>query len=396
MILLAIVTRVFAFVGKELVEVLRRPAMIFSLVLGPFLILLIFSTGYNGTRRPLLTELVVPANSGLPADPSAYQSRVSAWIAINGITTDESAALALLAGQQVDLVVVAPDDFQNRFESGQQSQIRVRYNLLDPIGASYANFVGQQIATEVNRQIIERAAAQGQSYALEAGNQQAAKIPPQVVAEPTTADNENIAPVEPSIVSYFGPAALVLILQHMAVSLVALSLVRERTAGRLELFRVAPVGAFEILAGKFLAYGFLCAAVGAISLSLLVGVLHIPFLASPAPVALILGALIAASLALGLAIAVVSDSERQAVQLSLLVLLASVFFGGFVLAIDQFLPWAQVLAYLLPVTHGTRLLQDLILRGGSYAWWELSALVGLCLALFAIAWLVFRRSLRRA
>jgi ABC-2 type transport system permease protein len=182
----------------------------------------------------------------------------------------------------------------------------------------------------------------------------------------------------------------------MAVSLVALSLVRERTAGRLELFRVAPVGAFEILAGKFLGYGFLCAAVGAVSLALLVGVLHIPFLASPALVALILGALIAASLALGLAIAVVSDSERQAVQLSLLVLLASVFFGGFVLAIDQFLPWAQVLAYLLPVTHATRLLQDVMLRGGSYAWWELSALGGLWVVLFGIAWLTFRHSLRRA
>ena len=46
--------------------------------------------------------------------------------------------------------------------------------------------------------------------------------------------------------------------------------------------------------------------------------------------------LLLASLGLGLLIAVISDSERQAVQLSLLVLLASVFFSGFVLAIDEF------------------------------------------------------------
>ena len=34
----------------------------------------------------------------------------------------------------------------------------------------------------------------------------------------------------------------------------------------------------------------------------------------------------------------VSDSERQAVQLALLVLLASVFFSGFILDLEQFTP----------------------------------------------------------
>ena len=46
--------------------------------------------------------------------------------------------------------------------------------------------------------------------------------------------------------------------------------------------------------------------------------------------------LLLASLGIGLLIAVISDSERQAVQLSLLLLLASVFFSGFVLAISEF------------------------------------------------------------
>ena len=382
MIVFAVLTRLLAFVGKEIVEVVRRPGVLVSLVLGPFLILLVFGTGYAGVRKPFLTELVVPTNSGLPTDPSAYQSRVSAWITLTGVTSDADAATAELRAQKVDLVVIAPDDFAARFKAGQQSQIVVRYNLIDPIAASYANFVGQQIATEVNRQVIERAA------------QQASHIPPAVIAEPTTADAQNLAPDEPSIVAYFGPAALALILQHMAISLVALSLVRERTAGRLELFRVAPVSAFEILAGKFLAYGILTAAVGAISLGLLVGLLHIPMYASPALIAAVLAALVAASLSMGLFIAVVSDSERQAVQLALLLLLASVFFSGFVLAVDQFLPFAQALAYLLPVTHGVRLLQDLMLRGATTAWWELGALVALWLALFVLAWVGFRRTLR--
>jgi ABC-2 type transport system permease protein len=112
--------------------------------------------------------------------------------------------------------------------------------------------------------------------------------------------------------------------------------------------------------------------------------------------ALVIGLLLLSSLGLGLLIAVVSDSERQAVQLSLLVLLASVFFSGFVLAIDQFTPPVRALAYALPVTHGIRLLQDLMLRGGTAEYWQAAALIGIALVTLVAAWLVLRRGMSRA
>ena len=61
-------TRILSFVGKELVEVVRRPGVLISLILGPFLILAIFGAGYSGYRRPLDTVVVVPPESGLPTD----------------------------------------------------------------------------------------------------------------------------------------------------------------------------------------------------------------------------------------------------------------------------------------------------------------------------------------
>ena len=118
-----------------------------------------------------------------------------------------------------------------------------------------------------------------------------------------------------------------------------------------------------MLAGKVLAYGLLGFVVAGLTLVLLVNILGVPSLADPGALALVVGLLLLASLGLGLLIAVLSDSERQAVQLALLVLLASVFFSGFVLSIDQFTPPVRALAYLLPVTHGIQLLQDLMLRG---------------------------------
>ena len=47
---------------------------------------------------------------------------------------------------------------------------------------------------------------------------------------------------------------------------------------------------------------------------------------------LLVGAVLAASIV----VALVSDSDRQAVQVALLVLLASVFFSGLALDLDQF------------------------------------------------------------
>jgi len=397
MTLLQSLTRILAFVGKELIEVLRRPGAVLSLVFGPFLILLVFGTGYSGTRRPFDTVVVIPPSSGLPQDASAYQQYEGQGIHLAGITGDQTAAMHLLESRQVDLVIVAPADLAGNFKAGRQSTLRVEYNMVDPIAASYAVFVGRQLSSEVNRQIIRQAAGEGQQYAVAQGaGAEATRIPPDVIASPTTTETVNIAPTQPGVVTYFGAAALALILQHMAVTLVALSLVRERTTGRLEVFRVAPVSAIEVLLGKLIAYAILNAVVAAVVVALMVELLHIPMLSGPAPIAAVIMLLTVASLALGLAIAVLSDTERQAVQLSLLVLLASVFFSGFVIGVEEFLPHARAIAYALPVTHGIALLQDLMLRGSTSAFWEVGLLGAIAAVLLALSWALLRRNMQRA
>ena len=66
--LLAVPVRLLAFLGKEIIETIRRPGALFSLVLGPFLIMAIFGLGYDGYRNPLRTVVVAPEGSGLPQD----------------------------------------------------------------------------------------------------------------------------------------------------------------------------------------------------------------------------------------------------------------------------------------------------------------------------------------
>lgn len=394
--LLSIVIRLLAFVGKEFVETVRRPGAILSLALGPFLIMAIFGLGYNGVRRPLETVVVAPATTGLPSDAASYQELAGGGLHIAEVTQDRAVGEQALRDGRADVVVIAPEDPEAAFRAGQQSVIEVLVDEVDPVAVNYAGFLAAGLASEVNRQVIEQAASEGQGYAIAAGDPTAAEIPPEVIAAPTRAEVVNEAPSAPGVVAYFGPAVLALILQHLAVTLIALSLVRERTTGVMELFRISPVTSGEILTGKILAFGFIGLVIAGVTLALLVAGFGVPVLADVALVAGTIILLLLASLGLGLLVATISDSERQAVQLSLLLLLASVFFSGFVLDIEEFTEPVRVIAYLLPVTHGIQLLQDLLLRGGTHQVWQFGALALIALVTLLGAWLLLRRSMSRA
>lgn len=388
------VTRTMAFFGKEITQVVRRPGAILSLVIGPFLIMGLFGVGYSGYQRPLNTLIVIPSGASISRQASYYQKLAGSELHIVGVTDNLQAARAQLASEQIDLVVVAPANPQAAFLRGQQSVIRVEYNDSNPVRSAYAQLVAQQQVEKLNESIVQQVVSQGQGLVGQLfGAPGTTLISPQVVAAPTRVETNNIAPITPSVTQFYAPAVLALVLQHMAITLTALSLVRERLSGAMDLFRVAPVRALEILAGKYLSYGFLNLAVGGLVTLLMVQFLGVPMLGRTSVFATVLALLTFASLGVGLLISTVADSERQAVQLSMLVLLASVFLSGFVLPLDQFSQPVQWVGYLLPVTYGIRLLQDIMLRGATNVVWEFWTLVGFGTALFLVTGLTLRRNL---
>ena len=393
---LAVIVRLMAFVGKEIIETLRRPGAILSLILGPFLIMAVFGFGYSGIKRPLEAVIVAPPGSGLPSDVATYQELAGGGLHVSEVATDRAAAEARLQAGTADVVIIAPEDPDAKFRAGEQSVIEVVVDVVDPVAENYAGFLASGLASAINREIIERVAAEGQGYAVAAGEAEADAIPPEVIAAPTRAEIRNVSPSTPHVISYFAPAVLALILQHLAVTLVAMSLVRERTSGVIELFRIAPVSAAEVLTGKVLAFGLIGGAIATLTVALLVLGLGVPMVGQVGFVVLAIVLLLLASLGVGLLIAVISDSERQAVQLSLLVLLASVFFSGFVLPITEFNEPVRAIAYTLPVTHGIRLLQDFMLRGETNQAWEFLALGAIAMATLVLAWILLRRGMTRA
>jgi ABC-2 type transport system permease protein len=384
--------RIFAVMGKEVVEVLRRPRALVSIVAGPVLILGLFGIGYLG-QPPLRAELVVPPGMGLPTDPAGFAAIAGDQITIVGISPDPSEGRAVLRSHAADLLVVVPPDAKDRLAAGEQTVLDVEYDTVSPYRAAVARAAADAIVAGVNRAIIQEAAKEAADQAAAAGRPVTVK--PEVVAAPTRAAVVNLAPSEPNIVAFYGIMVLALIVQHTVITVSSLSMLHDRRRGMLDLFRISPIGSGDILAGKYAAFTFLGSAVALAVLAILVFAFGVPFLGGPGVVLACLALLVIASIGIGTLVALLSDTDRQAIQVSLLILLASVFFSGLALDLDQFSAPVRVIGGLLPVTQAGTLLQSLLLRGDASEAWRMTLLAVMAGGLFVVGWITLRRQMVR-
>lgn len=499
--------RLLSFFAKELNEIRRQPRLLLSLVLGPFLILLIFGLGFSGEQPKLQTILVVsPDKVNDPRIEQFKQVIGQANFSVVSVVADEQQAIAAMRNSNgaIDVVEVLPSDVDQLVGRKQQSPIKVLYNEINPTQVQWIQYLSYVQVKELNTALLvsvvsgsrdqagsmqqfvdttrkelqqiqagltvaqspqtkaaiqrlrnnsglilaglalasqnganqtaqsdvqsiqqsldalDRATVQGQvdeqrrriseiNAKLDSVQQvanQIQTIPPEVLVSPLQGQPQNLAQLQPNFIAYYAPGVLALLLQHMAVTLASLSLVRENLLGSTELFRVAPVGSMQILLGKYIGFILAIGVIVAVLVGLMIANvpigstgfsfgLAIPFVGDPIWFAVAALLLTVASLGLGFLISALSKSESQAVQLSMISLLAAVFFSGFFLPLQNFAPFAQWLAFLLPVTHGVQAFQNVMLRGRlpsntTFAW-----LGGIALVCFLLSWIIWRSNLKR-
>jgi ABC-2 type transport system permease protein len=496
---------ILAFVTKETRLILHQPRLIFSLILGPFLILLVFGVGYQDQPRVLKTLFVVPDNSDMRATVEEFVETLDSRFEFAGITADAAEADRRLRVQVVDLVVVTPPNPMSNWEQGEQSVFTLYHYEIDPLEATYIRVLGQLYADEINRRTllttlgrsqqevnewqIDASAAKNQAatmrQALEAGNQEQAEqaaaelkhevdllmlaagsglaayaattetvngdstetvierlqnvqaetealmesghsaealaeegpqkaaaievtlnevegllaayqeIEPAVIVAPFRSEALNVTNVNIEPMHFYVPGVIALLLQHLAVTLAGLSIIREKLSGAMELFRASPVTAFEMLTGKYLGFLLLIGVLAVVLTALTVGILRVPQLGFWAVYALVIVILLLASLGVGFNISLSARSNSQAIQFAMLILLSSIFFSGFFLPLYRLQPFAQVISWLMPATYATVLLQDIMLRGQGAQLLLLLALFLFAAVLFLIAWFRLAWQLRK-
>jgi ABC-2 type transport system permease protein len=503
------IVRTLAFCRKELSSSARQPLKVLGLVLGPFIILAIFATGYDGSNK-FDTALVVPDRPGISTNPADYSSFSKQTFNIVEVSTNQAAEINKLKEGKLGVVIVVPDNALDQIYSGRSAQFPVYYRQLSPLQANYieyntyvyasefdkvllrealaaakppndqvktygdqlnsatnqlqqdmqannvvaakADIVRLQAVTALTRQgtasliipgngkdnsqqaqLIARQVSQGvvgnlnnrvaavdaqvnaindglnrndtnssqqqqnlaklkdANNALISDTSKIANIPAAVLVEPVLSQAKNLASTGASFLNFYAPAVVILLLQHIGVTLAALSIVRDRMLGALEIFRVSPINPTEILIGKFLSYMILLMVVSGLLIAALHFVLAVPFIGDPLLAVGVIASSSFASIGLGFLIAGLARTETQAVQWSMLLILASLFFTGFIVPLNQFSEYVRYFSYILPMTFGATNLQDVMLDNRFPDLFYLLMPLGLGLLYFTVGRFLYKR-----
>jgi ABC-2 type transport system permease protein len=350
------------------------------------------ATAQEQTKAPQLQQDLSQARTSAQAMRTALQRGDAASARQNQRQLDTSLGaveLAVGAGGAL-LGGSTPGNSSNGQSSSVQSNLsdaRQGTNSLSNVPENQSNYSSQ----------IQRLDKIDQDLAsLQTELTQFQNVSPAVLVSPFKTQAQGIATVQPDMTDYFAPAVIVLLLQHLTVTLAALSIVRERQHGTMELFRVAPLSAIETLLGKYISYMIFGGVIGAILSALLIYALGVPMLGQPQHYVLALAALLFTSLGYGFVISLISQTDSQAVQWTMLVLLTSVFFSGFILPLSALILGVRIVSWTLPATYAISLLQNIMLRGYLTQPYLLAALAAIGLGLFLVSWLLLRRQMARA
>jgi ABC-2 type transport system permease protein len=100
-------------------------------------------------------------------------------------------------------------------------------------------------------------------------------------------------------------------------------------------------------------------------------------------------------LSLGLLISTRAQNQMQALQMTMTLIMPSVFFSGFIFPRET-MPWIfYAIGSLLPTTYFIELMRAIILRGASLTefWFHLVVLSGMGIGLFVLCALRFKRKI---
>lgn len=195
--------------------------------------------------------------------------------------------------------------------------------------------------------------------------------------------------------NFFVPGVIGVVLQIATTFATAMAIVREKERGTLEQLLVSPLSRWGLMLGKVVPY--LC--IGMAMAAVLFGIMHWLFAVPIAGslIALFISTLVYvfALLSMGLLISTRAQNQMQALQMSMTLIMPSVFFSGFIFPRET-MPWIfYAVGSVLPTTYFIELMRAIILRGASLTefWQHLLILSAMGIGIFGFCALRFKQKL---
>jgi len=175
----------------------------------------------------------------------------------------------------------------------------------------------------------------------------------------------------------------------------ALSIVRERERGTLEQLLVSPLSRWGLMLGKIVPYLCISSTLAVFFFLVMRWVFFIPIHGDMLALALGTFFYIFTLLSIGLLISTKAENHMQALQMTMTLLLPTVFFSGFIFPRETMPAFFYGLSVALPPTYYIDLLRGVVLRGGSFADFSghLAILASMGFGLFFLCALRYRKNL---
>lgn len=356
--------RLFALVVKETTQLLRDRRTLMMIFGLPVIELFLF--GYAVSLTVYHIPTAVADQSKSPESRDFVQALVdSQYFDVTRRVQGEDEIVQQMDAGTVRAGIFILPDYAASVNTG-DAQVLVLLDGSDSFsvqsGYSAASIVAQSYSIHLVAQRVERSG-------IAAGPLQ------QVTAMPINTTVRVLYNPDLRDLWFILPAIVGMILQSMAVTLAAMAVVREREAGTLEQILATPMRPLELILGKMIPLLGACLAMIAITLGLGIFWFGVPFAGSLWLYLWLSVLFIGSSLGLGLLVSARARTERQAQQISQMLMIFSMLLTGLVYPRNAMPVASQFIGDLIPLTYFIRISRGIITKGVGLAFFWTDALV---------------------
>lgn len=178
----------------------------------------------------------------------------------------------------------------------------------------------------------------------------------------------------------FVPGVMTIILMLVSAMMTSISITREKELGTMEILLVSPLKPYQVIMGKVVPYIFLSIINASVIVLLSIFIFKMPVQGS----LFLLGAesvlFIITSLALGILISTISETQQAAMMISLMgLMLPVILLSGFIFPISSMPMVLQVISNIIPAKWFIIIIKGIMLKGVGmeYLWKETLILIGM-------------------
>jgi ABC-2 type transport system permease protein len=358
---------------KELTQMIRdRTTLMFALAVPVFELMLFGLIDMNAKNIP---AVVFDQSRSQESRRLVEQFEATHYIrVIERVASVRSMQHAIIGGHaQVGIEI--PPDYARDLAHGRQAFVRI---LIDGSDSTVAS----QALTAANGVVLQEGVRQLMQRSRRA-------LP--VEARPLIMFNPDMRSANLLI-----PGLIAILLTFSGTVLSAFAIVKERERGTLEQLMVTPVSPLAVVLGKILPYLGVAYSTLHIVLMLMTFVFRVPFNGSVTLLLALSSIYLLALLSFGLLISSRAQSQMEAMQQAMGVMLPSVLLSGYIFPIASLPLPLRFISYVLPATHFLRIARGIVIRGATFGdlWEPVLSLLALSAVLIAASTRAFKKTVK--